>query len=239
VPAATSADDVSPVRLRLPGPCPLPLLGQRRGTRPIDDVVEVLLVDDVLGTHLSRPQLPVTSTRSVPESGREVRCAKQGSAGPGPRESESHSPARSGQVVIPRDEDQPRSLKGEGRGEMNGVVPSKGMLLGEVSRRKHHIVRHLHPVEIPEPIVKGSPRIGKALPGQSSRSACCRKGGAGFRVRQVAGGDEVGGVPQLVGPFRSILGHEELHDRRRLEVRGHRRCSATSSETGLLLLTRR
>jgi hypothetical protein len=51
---------------------------------------------------------------------------------------------------------------------MNGVIPSKGMLLSEISGRPDHITCYLDAVEMSESILQGALGIVQVMPGQPS-----------------------------------------------------------------------
>jgi hypothetical protein len=99
-------------------------------------------------------------------------------------------------------------------------------------------VGHPHRPQFGENIVEVRQSQRVIFHRQSTPTARGRQRGASLWVGQDARRDGAGAGPELDRLIRSLLLDDQLDQRRRVEVEGQRRCSATRSETEPVPFTR-
>lgn len=130
----------------------------------------------------------------------------------------------------------------ERRSEVNGVVPSQTLDIGELGCSRHELVGDRHQVEDPKQRLELTNGVTRLSHGQSSPATGGGDRGACFDRDEAHRCDGVGRGPNQRCSIRAILVDDQLEQHRRVDVGDHlgqRRCSATSSLTLPLALIRR
>src|ERR1700684_1066015 len=115
---------------------------------------------------------------------------------------------------------------------MNCVVAAQGGLLGELAGLACELYVDADERQLPVQRLEALERTCVRGGGKPGAAPCCRERRATLGVGEDARNPRMRSPPQLARQLRSLLGDHELDERRGVEIKDQRRCSATSSETG-------
>jgi hypothetical protein len=106
---------------------------------------------------------------------------------------------------------------------MDRIVSAEIMLLGQISCRSRQSWCYLGDVQFSPEFVKGSPapRVKAPRHAPAAERGCERR--SGLRVEETSGDETIRCLPGLQHGQGSLLGDQELYERRGLEVGDQRR----------------
>lgn len=145
---------------------------------------------------------------------------------------------RLGEIPIPGDEHDFLVAEFERRGEVDRVIATQAQLFGTGASVSGKFLVYADRDQVCAEHLEGGERLTVLLLSEAMEAASSRKGRPALGVGKDAGRCGVGAAPKLGGQLGTILDHNELDQRRGVEVEDQARCSETRSETEPLPFTR-
>ena len=140
--------------------------------------------------------------------------------------------------MVTSNENRVRIVQGLYPGQVNCVVASEALLLGQLPSAVRDSLSELNDVQLQNQTVELGDCRTEPAGCEPTKAMCLGKCRPSFGVHQPNGRNAIGCIPQAGGSERAWLVDNEWEHCRRVEIGDHRRCSAIRSLTRSLLSIR-